>query len=164
MAAVFTMLLASACALSGCRGSPAACEPGRVGTWDWEGAGGLDDFVQEECDGDVTDTGWASSVSARAEAPGLRVVGEDLTFGCGEDVEGFYRRDHERVVVLVQPVDLHPKWEAGCTCRYRVEAGVPEDPPAAVSLYERGHGSPAGHPEFQAPDEPELVGCVEVEP
>jgi hypothetical protein len=132
------------------------CNQGHVSTWSWADAQTVSDFNQEDREGNaILDTGWESTVSAYAESPGLRVVGDYLPFMCGEAVEGFYRKDGERVVVLVQPVDMDPDKETG-PCFYGVEAGIPENPPAEVSLYERRHGC------CDVESEPELVGCVKV--
>ena len=84
------------------------------------------------------------------------MTGEDLPFVGGEPVEGFFRRNGEQVVVLVQPVDMDPD-EDSCTDLIRIEAGIPEEPPAMVTLYRRSHNPQGGE------SEPELVGCVEVE-
>ena len=94
-------------------------------------------------------------MSARAAAPGLRVTGEDLPFVGAEPVEGFYGRSGGQVDVLVQPVAMYPE-EDSCTDPIRIEAGVPEDPPATVRLYRRGH-----HEQGES-DDPVLVGSVEV--
>ena len=137
---------------------PVECSPGEIGAWSWEDAQPIDDFTQEEREGDViSDTAWESSVSASSAAPGLRVAGDYLPFMCGEAVEGFYRKDGEQVIVLVQPVDMEPDKET-CGCLYGVEGGIPEDPPVSVSLYRRSHNC-CGN-EY----EPELIGCVKVEP
>ena len=124
---------------------------------DWEDAEPVDDFSQEECDGSPMDTGWASTVSASAGGPGLRVVGDDLPFRCEQEVEGFYRTSGEAVDVLVQPVDMDPRSVAACDCLFRVRAGVPEDPPATVTLYRRWDN-------INDDNDPVLVGTAEVGP
>ncbi len=124
----------------------------------WEEAQALDDFSWEESDtggGGCDDTACEATMSARAAAPGLRVSGEDLPFVGAEPVEGFYRRNGGQVDVLVQPVDMDPE-DDSCIDVIRIEAGVPEDPPATVTLYRRSHH------EQGEPDEPVLVGSVEV--
>jgi hypothetical protein len=121
----------------------------------WEDAETLDDFSWEESDTGGWDTGWESTMSARAAAPGLRVTGEDLPFVGAEPVEGYYRMNGGQVDVLVQPEDMNPDWDS-CINVIRIEAGVPEDPPATVTLYRRSH-----HEQGES-DDPVLVGSVEV--
>ncbi|MBN1337304.1 MAG: hypothetical protein JXB39_15200 [Deltaproteobacteria bacterium] len=121
----------------------------------WEDAEGIEDFTQDECGGSPYDTGWESTVEANADNPGLRVVGDDLHFRCEQDVEGFYRVDGTAVDVLVQPVDMNPGLVAGCDCLYRVEASIPEEPPATVTLYRRWDN-------LNDENDPVLVGSVEV--
>ncbi len=126
----------------------------------WEDARHIDDFTQGECDGYAGDTGEVPTVTATADA-GLRVVGDNLTFPCSTEVEGFYRSETldiypvvYQVSVLVQPVDMDPYAVAGCDCLYRVEAGIPEDPESAtVYLYTR-QGS------WTDENDPELVGSA----
>ena len=138
----------------------AGCEPDLPEGW--EDAVAVDDFTQEECDGSPMDTGWESTVSATAVDPGIRVVGDNLPFRCEQEVEGFYRAEfldsdpmkHE-VAILVQPVDMDPRSVAMCDCLYRVEASVPEAPPAKVYLYRRWDN-------INDPNDPVLVGSIEV--
>jgi hypothetical protein len=132
---------------------PAACAPDLP--WRWEDAEGIDDFTQEECEGSIYDTGWESTVDATADDPGLHVVGDNLPFRCDQEVEGFYRMNGTQVAVLVQPVDMDPEKVAMCDCLYTVEAGIPEDPPASVTLYWR-------HDNQNEPNDPVLVGSVRV--
>lgn len=121
----------------------------------WEDARPIDDFAQSPCEGSPYDTGWSEAMSAWAEDPGLRVVGEPLHFRCEQDVEGFYRTGEGRVDLLVQPVRMRPKVVAGCDCLYRVEAGIPEAPPAEVSLYRRWDA-------LNEPNDPVRVGTASV--
>jgi len=127
----------------------------------WQDAESVDDFTQDECD----DTGGTdpdeveTTVTATADDPGLRVVGEGVFFRCSQDVEGFFRTRGDAVDVLVQPVDMNPRSVAKCDCSYRIEAGIPEEPPATVNLYRRSdhHGQDEGEP-----NDPTLVGSAEV--
>ena len=123
----------------------------------WEDAEAVDDFSWDESDtgGGCGDTACEATMSAHAAPPGLRVTGEDLPFIGAEPVEGFYRRNGGQVDVLVQPVDMDPD-EDSCTNLIRIEAGVPEDPPATVTLYWRRH-----HEQGESAA-PVLVGSVEV--
>ena len=122
---------------------------------EWEDARHIDDFTQEECDGSPMDTGWESTVSASVGTPGLRVVGDNLPFRCEQEVEGFYRVDGDAVDILVQPVNMDPRSVANCDCLYKVEAGIPEDPPATVTLYRRWDS-------INDENNPVMVGTVEV--
>jgi hypothetical protein len=134
-----------------------ACDPADLPAG-WEDAETLDDFSWEESDsggGGCDDTACEATMSARAAAPGLRVTGEDLPFVGAEPVEGFYRRNGGQVDVLVQPVDMNPDWDS-CIDVIRIEAGIPEDPPATVTLYQRSH-----HGQGE-PNDPVLVGSVGV--
>ncbi len=123
--------------------------------WSWEDAEDIEDFTQDECEGSVYDDGWESTVDATADDPGLRVVGDSMPFRCDQEVEGFYRVSGSQVGVLIQPVDMDPDKVAGCDCLYRVEAGIPADPPATVTLYWR-------HDNQNDENDPVLVGSVEV--
>lgn len=122
----------------------------------WEDAEAVDDFVQEDCDGSPYDTGWSEAMSAWAAEPGLRVAGDPLHFRCEQEVEAFYKVAGDAVDVLVQPRDMDPKVVAGCDCLYRVEAGIPEAPPATVTLYRRWDA-------INDPNDPVLVGSQAVE-
>jgi hypothetical protein len=135
-----------------------ACEPDLPDGW--EDAVAVDDFTQDDCDdtgGDPPDL--ETTVTASEDEPGLRVVGNNVQFRCAQDVEGFYQRSGEAVDVLVQPVDMNPESVLKCDCYYRIEAGIPEEPPATVSLYRRWdlHGQHDGETTL-----PVLLGTVEV--
>ncbi len=121
----------------------------------WEDAQPVDDFTQSDCDGSPYDTGWSEAMTASAADPGIRVVGEPVHFRCAQDVEAFYRTASGAIDVLIQPVDMNPKAVAGCDCLYRVEAGIPEAPPAEVSLYRRWDN-------INEPNEPVLIGTATV--
>ena len=113
-----------------------ACQPDLPDGW--EEAIAVDDFSQDECD----DTGGTppdveATVTASEDEPGIRLVGEDVRFHCSQEVEGFYRTTSEAIEVLVQPVNMNPSSVVKCDCYYRIEAGIPEDAPATVSLYRR---------------------------
>ena len=121
----------------------------------WEDADGINDFTQNECEGSAYDTAEVASVAANADDPGLRVVGDDLPFRCEQEVEGFYRVDGDAVDILVQPVNMDPRSVANCDCLYKVEAGIPEDPPTTVTLYRRWDS-------INDENNPVMVGTVEV--
>lgn len=137
----------------------AACGPAVDLPEGWEGAVGIEDFIQYACDGSPSDDGWTSTVTATAIQPGLRVIGNDLPFRCEQEVEGYYRVDGEAVDLLVQPVDMDPEEVAACDCLVEVEAGVPEEPPATVSLYRRSDHYGQND---DAPSVPEWIGSVDV--
>ncbi len=126
----------------------------------WDEAVAVDDFTQDECD----DTGGTppdveATMDAYEDEPGVRVMGEDLSFRCSQDVEGFYKSDGESVEVLVQPVNMNPRSVTKCDCSYHVEAGIPEEAPIKVSLYRRGDHYGGDDP---ATNLPTLIGTIEV--
>ena len=112
----------------------AACHWGADLPAGWEDAESVDDFSQNRCKDDAYDTGAPEAMSATVGDPGIRVTGDPVHFRCDQEVEGFYKADTETVDVLVQPADMNPRSVAKCDCSYRVEAGIPEDPPATVTL------------------------------
>ncbi len=134
---------------------PSACGPDVDLPAGWEEAVWIEDFIQYECDGSPSTDDWVSTVIASAIQPGLRVIGDDLPFRCEQDVEGFYRVSGEAVDVLVQPVEMDPDEVARCDCLYRIEAGIPEAPPATVTLYRRWDN-------LNVPNRPVLVGSIRV--
>ncbi len=119
----------------------------------WEDAVAIDDLTQTWCGG-FWGYDHSPSVSATSCHLGLRVVGNDLWFGCSEEVEGFFRRDGVLVGVLVQPAGMDPRVPPPCECYIGVEAEIPEDPPATVSLYTRsGNYEEDNRPIFIGSDE-----------
>ena len=121
----------------------------------WEDAERVDDFTQHDCEGSPYDTGWSEQMTAWSADPGIRVEGDPLHFRCEQDVEAFYKVEGGQVDVLIQPIDMNPRVVAGCDCLYRVEAGIPESPPADVTLYRRWDA-------INDPNDPVLVGSAEV--
>jgi hypothetical protein len=121
----------------------------------WEDAEPIEDLSQSPCDGSPYDTGWSEAMTAWEAAPGIRAAGDPLHFRCEQEVEGFYRQEGEALDVLIQPVDMHPEVVAGCDCLYRVEVGLPQAPPATVTLYRRWDG-------INDPNDPVRVGSAAV--
>ena len=102
----------------------------------WEDAEPIDNFGQSECAGDPygeTET----EVRATVGGPGIEIIAEPMHFRCAQEVEGFLRQQGDALDVLVQPVDMDPSAVAGCDCLYTITAGLPFDPPATITVYQR---------------------------
>lgn len=130
---------------------------------DWEGALGIADLIQSECEGDPYED-QDERVEAARGTDTLNVSYLEAHFRCEQDVQAFGQIAGSTLEVLVQPVDMNPNQVTACDCLYEIEmtpplsgwSGGDIDGVDEVTLSRRWDN-------INDPNDPVLIGSVTVE-
>jgi hypothetical protein len=124
----------------------------------WEDATPVDALTQSACDGTPYED-FDERVESDLTGDPLSVDVFETPFRCAQEVEAFWKRDGDRIEVLVQPIDMNPRVVAGCDCLYDLSITVTEtgEPSTALEVWRRWDA-------LNDPNEPVSIGSIALGP